>query len=280
MSNKFAFRELASPFRRLAAQRAHRRSTHAGHRKRHFLSIIGTDCSFIVRGRNTLDATLSAEPSNALVSLREYAMKKAAAKKAPMKKAAVKKTAAKKAGAKEKPALMSDQAVQAKTGKTWPEWFAILDKAGARELDHKGIVAYLVKQHDVGPWWQQMVTVNYERARGMREVHQKPTGYSISRSKTLAVPLEQLFEAWSDAKARAGWLEEKKIVVRKATPHKSIRIAWPDGTTVVEVGFYEKGGGKNQVSVQHDKLADARAAERMKAYWGDQLERLERWLNR
>ena len=38
---------------------------------------------------------------------------------------------------------MSDRAVQAKTGNTWPEWFAILDAAGAKKMDHKGIVAYL-----------------------------------------------------------------------------------------------------------------------------------------
>ena len=63
---------------------------------------------------------------------------------------------------------MSDAAVQASTGKIWKEWFAILDKAGARKMDHKQIVAYLVKHHKVGPWWQQMVTVIYEQARGLR----------------------------------------------------------------------------------------------------------------
>ncbi len=38
---------------------------------------------------------------------------------------------------------MSDEAVKAKTGKTWKEWFAILDKAGARKLSHQDIVKYL-----------------------------------------------------------------------------------------------------------------------------------------
>jgi len=42
---------------------------------------------------------------------------------------------------------------------------AILDKAGAKKMDHKQIVAYLSEQHQVGPWWQQMVTVGYEQAR-------------------------------------------------------------------------------------------------------------------
>ena len=38
---------------------------------------------------------------------------------------------------------MSDAAVQAKTGKTWPEWFAVLDKAGAAKMTHKEIAAHL-----------------------------------------------------------------------------------------------------------------------------------------
>ena len=29
---------------------------------------------------------------------------------------------------------MSDEAVKAKTGKSWKEWFALLDKAGAKKM--------------------------------------------------------------------------------------------------------------------------------------------------
>ena len=76
---------------------------------------------------------------------------------------------------------MSDEAVKAKTGKTWKEWFAILDKAGARKMTHKEIVQVLNSEHGVGPWWQQMVTVTYEHERGLRDRHEKPEGYQISR---------------------------------------------------------------------------------------------------
>ena len=36
---------------------------------------------------------------------------------------------------------MSDEAVRAKTGKTWDEWLAILDAAGARSMGNKEIGA-------------------------------------------------------------------------------------------------------------------------------------------
>ena len=97
---------------------------------------------------------------------------------------------------------VSDQAVQAKTGKNWKQWFAILDKAGARKMSHKEIAAYLYEEQRCPGWWSQMVAVGYEQARGLREKHETPAGYQISRSKTLAVSLRTLFAAWSDEKKR------------------------------------------------------------------------------
>ena len=175
--------------------------------------------------------------------------------------------------------VMSDSAVRAKTGRDWKGWFAILDRAGGKKLDHKGIVAYLASRHpEAGPWWQQMITVCYERERGLRDKHQRPDGYSINRSKTIAVPLAKLFAAWNDVRARGQWLGTKAVTVRKATPNKSIRISWPDKKTSVEVNFYAKGTGKSQVTVEHSKLPTAHAAERMKSYWAETLERLNDYL--
>jgi len=88
---------------------------------------------------------------------------------------------------------MSDAAVKAKTGKDWAAWFKLLDAAGARSLEHRAIVTLLSKTHGVPGWWRQMVAVEYERARGLRQVHQKSDGFSVSASKTLAVALPDCF---------------------------------------------------------------------------------------
>ncbi len=71
---------------------------------------------------------------------------------------------------------VGDEAVKERTGKSWRQWYTILDRAGARELDHKGIVAYLVRKYgeSISPWWQQQITVAYEQARGFRKVHETP----------------------------------------------------------------------------------------------------------
>jgi uncharacterized protein YndB with AHSA1/START domain len=171
---------------------------------------------------------------------------------------------------------MSDAAVQAKTGKTWPEWFAILDAAGAQAMDHKGIVAHLHLHHpELGGWWEQMVTVTYEQARGLRAKHQKADGYQVSASKTVAAPLSAVYAAWLDETTRASWLPDAAFTVRKATPEKTLRFTWTDGQSDVEVRFSSKGETKSALTVQHSKLANQEEATRMKGYWGEALERLK-----
>jgi uncharacterized protein YndB with AHSA1/START domain len=171
---------------------------------------------------------------------------------------------------------MSDEAVRAKTGKSWDEWFAILDAAGAQTLGHREIVALLSEQHGVGPWWRQMVTVTYEQARGMREKHQTASGYTANASRTIGVPVSRLFEAWSDEGFRRNWLPAK-MTIRKATPDKSLRITWEDGSNV-DVGLVSKGESRSQVAVEHAKLPDAEAVTRAKGYWKQALDRLQQAL--
>jgi hypothetical protein len=170
---------------------------------------------------------------------------------------------------------MSDEAVQAKTGKTWKEWFAILDKAGAKKLSHQEIVKYLSAEQGVGPWWQQMVTVTYEQARGLRNKHQKPNGYEITVSRTLNQPVAKLFKWFSDEKLRKRWLEEDRLSTRTAIPNKSLRLNWIDGKTTLQVSFVAKTPDKTQVVVQHFKLPSAAASTKMKTYWGKALDRLQ-----
>ncbi len=175
---------------------------------------------------------------------------------------------------------VGDEAVKKATGKDWAEWCRVLDKAGAKELDHKGIVAILHKEHDVGPWWGQMVTVGYEQARGLRKKHEKPDGFSVSGNKTVDAPIGALYDAWDDAKLRKRWLPDSNFTIRKATARKSMRITWVDGKTNLDVMFYAKGAQKSQVQVEHSKLASESAAERMKAYWKKVLGQLAEMLER
>jgi uncharacterized protein YndB with AHSA1/START domain len=169
---------------------------------------------------------------------------------------------------------MSDEAVKGKTGKTWKEWFTILNKAGAKKMSHQEIVKLLNSKHNVGPWWCQMVTVTYEQQSGLRDNHQKPDGYQISVSRTLSSPVGRVYKAFATDAQRDDWLGEDGLHIRKATANKSMRVTWKDGKTSLEINFYPKAADKSQVVVQHSKLPSAAAAARMKTYWSKALDRL------
>ena len=169
---------------------------------------------------------------------------------------------------------MSDEAVAAKTGKNWSRWFKHLDAAGVKKMSHQEIVAYLSEKHGLRPWWTQMVAVTYEQARGLREKHEKPSGYEISVSRTIEASVNKAFKAWTDEKTRKAWLPSN-FETRKATTNKSLRITWADGTDLV-VAFYPKGAAKCQVVAQQSRLPDAKAAAKMKNFWAKALDRLKR----
>jgi len=187
----------------------------------------------------------------------------------------------KKAGAGKKAAGVSDATVHLRTGKRWREWFAILDHIGGKKKTHRELVIFLSQRYPrLGGWWEQMITVAYEQARGLREKHQQASGFTANVSKTVGAPVARLYRAWTDAAARGRWLPVKKLEVRKATPNKSLRITWDAGKSNLEVNFYSKGAGKSQVVVQHSRLAGAKAVQRSKTFWGARLVALKTYLEK
>ena len=169
---------------------------------------------------------------------------------------------------------MSDEVVKEKTGCTWERWVYALDRHHASELSHREIAALVNEKYKVGPWWGQMVTVGYERIKGLRERGQRRSGtYEAGKSRTYNVPVTTLFEAWADARTRKRWMNGAKVKVRTATAPKSMRLGWDDGTVVV-VGFTAKGASKSSVAVTHEKLPDKESANRLKQYWAEQLDSL------
>jgi hypothetical protein len=173
----------------------------------------------------------------------------------------------------------SDTVMKTRTGRVWQEWVEALDRHGAAKLPHREIAQMVSSEFGVGDWWSQMVTVGYERIKGLRAVGQRMDGsYEASKSRTYAVPVKQLFDAWADATTRRRWLSEKNVTLRSATSPKAIRFRWNDGTVVV-IGFTPKGKAKSAVAVQHGKLPSREAADRVKKFWSDRLDALGEVLN-
>jgi hypothetical protein len=178
--------------------------------------------------------------------------------------------------APEPPALtMSDDAIRRRTGRGWEEWFDLLDEAGAAERSHREIARWLGEEQGVDGWDAQSVTVSYERARGMRAVGERPEGFSVTAQRTVAVPVERLYDAFVDQSLRGRWLPDGELRERTATKPKTARFDWGDGETRVIVGFMPQGNAKSTAALEHARLPDAAEAERMKAFWRERLTALK-----
>ena len=164
----------------------------------------------------------------------------------------------------------SEATLVARTGRTWTEWVRELDAHDAQRLRHGEIAALVTGAYGIDNWWAQTVAVGYERIKGLRERGQRFDGaFEAGKSRTFNVPVSVLFDAWDDEAVRNRWLTDASPVVRTSSPSRGMRLQWPDGTSVV-VWFQDKGV-KSSVTIQHQKLADAAAVERVKREWTARL---------
>jgi uncharacterized protein YndB with AHSA1/START domain len=169
----------------------------------------------------------------------------------------------------------SDAALKAATGCTWDRWVRALDRVEAHGWTHRDIARHVREKYRVTSWWAQTVTVGYERIKGMRAVGQRRDGsFEATKSRTFGVPLTRLYRAFADGRTRARWLPGVDLIVRTATAGRSMRVTWPDRTSV-SIGFASRGRGKSQVAVQHEKLPDRAAATALKQFWTERLAALE-----
>jgi pimeloyl-ACP methyl ester carboxylesterase len=170
------------------------------------------------------------------------------------------------------PALtMSDDAIRRRTERGWEQWFDLLDAAGAIEWPHREIARWLRDEQAIAGWDAQSVAVSYERARGLRAVGERPRGFSVTAQKTVAAPVEELFDAFVDESRRALWLPDGELRERTATRPRSARFDWAGGETRVIVGFEAKGAAKSTVALEHERLPNGEQADRMKTFWRTQL---------
>jgi Domain of unknown function (DUF4287) len=177
------------------------------------------------------------------------------------------------------PIRTSDESVRTNTGRSWDQWFKLLDKWGAKTNKHPEIVRFLMDEHDVPGWWAQSVTVAYEQNRGMRAPGQRADGtYSATASKTVNVPVKKLFEAVKDKELREQWLGDFEFDIRATRPGKSITVPWEDGSTRLTFWFEAKGSKKSQVSLAHEKVAGPRQADDLKVFWRERMDLLKKFL--
>jgi hypothetical protein len=169
----------------------------------------------------------------------------------------------------------SEETIRNRTGQGWEQWFDLLDESGVGERAHKEIATWLREERGVDGWSSQSITVGYERARGLRAPGEKADGFAVTATRTIAVPVQRLFDSFEDEAARERWLPGAEMSTRTATAPKTARYDWEDGTTRLIVGFDDLGDAKSRVALSHERLPDAETADEMKAWWRERLATLK-----
>jgi hypothetical protein len=170
---------------------------------------------------------------------------------------------------------MSNDVVRSRTGRAWKQWVRELDAIGAASMPHGEIARRVNQEYGVGDWWSQSVTVGYERISGLREIGQRRGSgtFDANKSKTFPVPVSRLYRAFAHQPTRDRWLPGITLRVRTKVRDKSMRITWPDGTSV-HAYFVAKGPRKSQLAIQHVNLPDRKGVAARKEYWGERMEAL------
>jgi uncharacterized protein YndB with AHSA1/START domain len=171
--------------------------------------------------------------------------------------------------------LASEEKVNQATGQGWEAWLSLLDAWGARGRKRAETVDFLMAEHRVPSWYAQAIATGYERTRGLRLKHQQSDGFTIYVSRTVGVPLDDLFDAFVSDRSRGEWLIGGSMSLRNAQPGKVARFDWADGQTRVSVTFDAKGPMKATAFVVHERLPDPDAADAAKAAWRDRLANLK-----
>lgn len=200
------------------------------------------------------------------------------------------KTAASHPGVKPRPPK-GEAGVIKKTGHGYDHWFAVLDAFGAPDKGHTASAAHLSNDHGVPGWHCQMITVEYERERGLRAMNQSSAGdFQVNVSKTVPVPMAEVVDALRSASRRAAWLKnadpalgralEAALNGPKARQVKvrdngiaGLRFPWDAGR--VEIYIVGKPNGRTSVVTSMTKLSGSAQVEERRAQWKTALEGLK-----
>lgn len=193
-----------------------------------------------------------------------------------------------------------DASVKEKTGKSWAEWFAILDEWGAVDKGHKLTARYLEETWKLSPWWSQTVTIRHEQERGARQVGQRSGGkFTVSLQRTIGVDIERAYLALTEPALLSQWFTkearadlnvggsysnadgDRGTFLALDRPNR-IRYTWENPVhcpgTLVEFSLAYKPGGKVTIQLEHSRIEDEAGYRDMKEGWAWAMDSLKSFL--
>ena len=191
------------------------------------------------------------------------------------------------------------EAVMKGTGRPVGVWFHLLDAWPDKEKGHAAMAKWLRDEHGQSLWWSQMITVLYERARGMRKVYERADGFATGVTRRIEASPQRAWDAIARGENWMHWLSsgarvDFRVGGRYSTPDgaagriasirplKRVRLTWEHSKfsrgSYVIFELSAISGGKVTVGITHARIGSDEELKRLKKWWGEALNRLRDWL--
>lgn len=190
---------------------------------------------------------------------------------------------------------VTNEAAKAETGKTLDQWFRELDDWDGLKKGRRSINTYIYEQK-VDLWWCTTIAVEYEKHHNVRKKDGAFEGYFVCSTKTIAAPVEKVYEAWASGSALSRWFGESvkadvkeegaleckdgdKGTFLRVRKNKDIRLTVMNTGFLtplqVDAQFQDKGKGKTGVLVNLTRMQTREEADAVRNAWAEALDRLK-----
>lgn len=187
-----------------------------------------------------------------------------------------------------------------RTGKTWDEWFTLIEGAGGTSMSHREIAREL-EARGVDAWYAQAITVQYEREHADRQPLQRGKTFTVTARRTIRRPIEQVFAVATEAGHLNQWFSPgSEVDLREGgtfsnldndsgtflvvqAPHR-VRFTWNNPNhepgSVVEVKITETAPDVTVLALTHYKIGRKSDAEGLREGWAWAMDSLKAYVER
>lgn len=191
---------------------------------------------------------------------------------------------------------IDDASCKANTGKTFGEWFAVLDSIDALAKGRRDSVNHVYGMIEgTDPWWPTTIYVEYEKHKGIVKKDGLQEGYTICCTKSISAPVSKTYALWTDPKGFAEMFGDNgkqdveeggtlscdggcKATFTRVRPEKDLRFTWehPGSTAPITVDVqFQDNKGKTLMNVMSSRIQTRAEADGLRNAWGEALTRLK-----